>query len=474
MTFGAILLAAIGLTGVWADDLRVRAYFDANNVKVGDPMTLTLDFLSEADLSELHPPVLAKAVGGKIWKIDQASAKTDTHDNLRRITYRVRPLKAGVIRFPPLEFKCGEQVFSSNEIPVHAKPGDGVAIELAAEEDAMPPIPEADGAEGSADEWFEIRRNLHTGEYAAAAEKLNAMAWKYGQTPSIETAMIAARARLFGNPYEELPAWRVVARPLLKHPLPRQLEILGLWMLTAVIVMLALGKTIKHFAAVALITLALSKPDITVGEPFDFLLSIEPQTKGEIGIARIVPSERYALTFTGNLEQAGERLFRIPARYEAPVDVKSLRFKVSGMITERTEIVRAGFHMTSSSSSSFTEETNPLNVKVRPLDPASQPADFSGVIAEGLRLMELPDILNVETNDVITVTYRMGSAKPVFVPRGYVPPFAAYNWSDLEWKGYVVADGIPKTPSVECCYYNPVTQTYERAKTGGTEIKYHE
>ena len=38
---GTILLCAIQLTGVTGKDLRARAYFDANNVKVGDPLVLT-------------------------------------------------------------------------------------------------------------------------------------------------------------------------------------------------------------------------------------------------------------------------------------------------------------------------------------------------------------------------------------------------------------------------------------------------
>ena len=44
-----VLVAAIQLAGVEGTDLRARAFFDANNVKVGDPMVLTIDFLGEAD-----------------------------------------------------------------------------------------------------------------------------------------------------------------------------------------------------------------------------------------------------------------------------------------------------------------------------------------------------------------------------------------------------------------------------------------
>ena len=91
----SLLLAAIQLVGVEGSDLRARAFFDANNVKVGDPMVLTIDFLGEADFKDLHPPALAKAVGRKDWKLDDISAKTDTFRDARRLTYRVRPMREG-------------------------------------------------------------------------------------------------------------------------------------------------------------------------------------------------------------------------------------------------------------------------------------------------------------------------------------------------------------------------------------------
>ena len=63
MSWLAILFGAIQLTGVTGSDLRARAFFDANNVKVGDPMTLTIDFLGEADFRALHPPALSRGAG---------------------------------------------------------------------------------------------------------------------------------------------------------------------------------------------------------------------------------------------------------------------------------------------------------------------------------------------------------------------------------------------------------------------------
>ena len=80
-----LLLCAIELTGVTGNDLRARAFFDANNVKVGDPLVLTVDFLGDAEFRDLHPPVLSKVVDRRDWKLDDASAKTDTFRDARPV-----------------------------------------------------------------------------------------------------------------------------------------------------------------------------------------------------------------------------------------------------------------------------------------------------------------------------------------------------------------------------------------------------
>ena len=140
-----ILFAAIQLTGVTGESLRARAFFDANNVKVGDPLVLTVDFLGNADFASLHPPALSRVVGRADWKLDDASAKTDTFRDARRLTYRVRPMREGVLWFPELEFEYegtdgAKRLVRSNAIPVHAKPGVDVVVAgmSDSEEDAMP------------------------------------------------------------------------------------------------------------------------------------------------------------------------------------------------------------------------------------------------------------------------------------------------------------------------------------------------
>ena len=96
LLFGAIPL---GITG---DSLTASAAFDAYNVRLGDPMILTIEFAGSADFASIHPPALSKAVNQAEWRIDDASAKTETSrgQNARRLVYRVRPVKEGLLRFP--------------------------------------------------------------------------------------------------------------------------------------------------------------------------------------------------------------------------------------------------------------------------------------------------------------------------------------------------------------------------------------
>ncbi len=478
MIFSFILAAIIELSGVKGTDLSARAYFDVNNVKLGDPMTLYVDFIGNADFASLHPPKLAKAVNGGEWKIDEKSAKTDTFRDARRVTYRVRPLKTGVVWLPKFEFSYdgGNGFCATSPVPVHVKPGAQIEIELAASEVEMPPLPDESLSPLSQGEDFAWRRDYYGGKFQDALAALERHAWDKGQSLYIESAMIATRARLLGNPYAELPVWRVVARPLLKYPLVKQIALVLSFFLAAIVCLVAIGKTIRHFAAVSLIVVTMSNQNPQVGEEFDFLFSIPKPEVGQISISRLEPSEKYGLAITGKLQVVNDSLIRLPVRYDVPVKDLSLVWTVYGMVTEKKEINQAGFHMVSSSSRSFAESAAPVRVNVSALDPENQPKDFSGVVAENLRLLEIPDMLNVETNDVIALTYRLvlPQEKGGFIPKGWMPDGAAYWWAEGEWKGYFVADGAKATPFVECCYYDPKSKSYKRAKVGGTTIKYHE
>ena len=129
-----VLLAAISLDGVTGRELAAQASLDALNVRIGDPLTLTVDFYGTADFASIHPPELSRYVDAKVWKVDDASAKTETYRNARRLVYRVRPRKVGLVEFPSLSFSYdtadggARAEVSTEAIPVHVKPGSQVAL----------------------------------------------------------------------------------------------------------------------------------------------------------------------------------------------------------------------------------------------------------------------------------------------------------------------------------------------------------
>lgn len=589
------LVAAIQLVGVEGSELRARAFFDANNVKVGDPMVLTIDFLGEADFKDLHPPALAKVVGRGDWKLDDASAKTDTFRDARRLKYRIRPMREGVLWFPALEFEYkgpdgAKRITRSNEIPVHAKGGAQVVVEEMGEEtDEMPkppeliadvrgrdaPAPKSGGSWGggvppplSEDELFrwrkamakptadgfaefdfpEARMNeatcaIREGNWARAMKVYSALEWRIGQTPEIEKGMIAALALKYDNPAVELPVWRQVLRPILRFGWAGRAGIvLGGFGALALLVWI-LGRGIRAVACVAVAAglagaveaqglsqlireaeeqmnrmqrqmqqamgsggffshfgeklpreqvrvtaaVATSKPVLQVGDPFEFIIALEYPRTASVGQIRLTPSESFGLNFTGQAQNLTDgkssnpsnvvKRLALPARYDVPYRGK-IAFAVSGMVTGTSSRDRGMFTM--SFSNSFQTETEPLPVDVRPLPSANQPEGFAGIVSEGLRVHETCDILTVETNDVVTITYRMFPKG--YVPADFLPEGSAFEWmrqtdregrvQEIEYRRYFVADGAATTPELVISYYDPRTKSYKSAKTGGTPLKY--
>ena len=576
-----VLVAAIQLMGVEGTDLRARAFFDANNVKVGDPMILTIDFLGEADFKDLHPPALSKIVGKGDWKLDDVSAKTDTFRDARRLTYRVRPMREGVLWFPALEFEYegpdgAKRITRSNEIPVHAKGGVQVDMseEMGEEANEMPKPPalvsglQVSGlrskvsedvefawrkamAKPTADAFAEFdfpaaRMNeatcaIREGNWARAMKIYQKLEWTTGQTPEMEKGMIAALALKHDNPAVELPVWRQVLRPILRFGWKGRVGIvLGGFAALALIFWL-LGRGIKAVACVAVAVgcvsaanaqglfqqmeeemermrqqmqqsmgagggffshfgekvqrepvritakVATSKPVLQVGDPFEFIIALEYPKTASVGQIRLTPSEHFGLVFTGQAQNLTDgrssnpsnvvKRLAVPARYDVPYKGR-IAFSIEGMVTGRQ--TRNGGMFTMSFSNSFQCDTMPLSINVKPLPSENQPADFAGIISEGLRIHETCDILKVETNDVVTITYRMFPNG--YVPADFLPKGSAFEWvrqtdregrvQEIEYRRYFVADGATKTPELVIPYYDPRTKTYKSAKTGGTPLKY--
>lgn len=573
----AFLLAVIELSGVTGSHLRARAFFDAHNVKVGDPLILTVDFIGEADFSALHPPRLSKAVSVKDWKVDDASAKTDTYRDARRLTYRVRPMREGVLYFPSLEFSYlnsyGKKVVvRANEIPVHAKSSSSVVVEGMDEVfNAMPhPSPlivelgkkpwgvKADSL--SDDELFawkkacsnptadafaafsfpeaklnEARCALVAGEWSRAMSIFRRLEWRIGQTEEIERGIVSALALRFENPAVELPVWRKVLRPLLRFTwLGRILSVVAAFLLM-VIISRVFSKLLKLFAAFTLFLSPLVPFDVfaedifemmrrevrrmdesfdkigggfgffdvsrqdpvkvkatakmnalrpTVGEEFEFIISIEAPKRVTLSDIRITPSETYSLKITGrarNLEdeRVGSNVVKriaIPVRYDSPMKGK-IHFTVLGSAASAVSSSRRSAMMQYSYSRTFRTSTEPIDFEVAPLPSLGKPSDFSGIVSEYLRLHEMCDILKVETNDIVCITYRLYS-KNAHVPEDFLPPGSAFEMARepkgeyIDYRRFFVADGAEKTPVISIPYYDPRSKSYRRVETGRTSLTY--
>ncbi|MGN0832032.1 MAG: hypothetical protein ACI4RD_00105 [Kiritimatiellia bacterium] len=570
-----LCLAAIHLVGVTGSELRTRAFFDANNVKVGDPMVLTVDFIGEAEFKDLHPPALARAVDRKDWKVDDVSAKTDTFRDARRLTYRVRPMREGLIWFPALDFTYdgpdgSPRRVRSNAIPVHAKAGAQVAVEeLGEAPDAMPQPPalRRDVADASVfateDDRFRWRKALahptadaflpfdfpearmneatcaiRAGNWARALKLYRQLEWRIGQTPEIEQGIVAALALRYENEAVELPVWRQVFRPVLRYGWPGRAGIAGGVVAVLAALFWLVGRGIRAVACVTIAVgcccpaaaqgifqqmeeqmnrmhrqlqqafgggglgfgerhvrepvriaakLATDRRELQVGEPFEFILSLEYPKTASVGQIRLTPSESFGLVFTGQASNLtdGEpsnpsnvvKRLAVPARYDVPYRGR-IAFSIEGMVSGRENRQDGAFSFTFSNS--FRCDTDSLLLAVKPLPDAGQPDDFSGIVSEGLRVHETCDILRVETNDVVTITYRLFPNG--YVPAEFQPKDVAFEWSrqqdregrvrEIEYRRYFVADGAAKTPELVISYYDPRTKAYEQARTGGTPLRY--
>ena len=378
---------------------------------------------------------------------------------------------------------------------------------------------------------------IREGNWSRAMKIYQKLEWTTGQTPEMEQGIVAALALRYDNPAVELPVWRQVLRPLLRFGWKGRVGLVIGGFAALALVFWLIGRGIRAVACVAVAVGCVSaasaqglfeqfeqmeqrmqqqmqqmqqafgggfgervsresvkivasvktnKQELQVGDPFEFILSLEYPRSASVGQIQMSPSETFGLRFTGqatnltdgrsaNTNNVVKRL-AVPARYDVPYKGK-IAFSIQGMVTGRQSRGRS-FNFTFSNS--FRVNTNPLAIDVKPLATAGQPDDFAGIISEGLRVHETCDLLQVETNDVVTITYRMFPNG--YVPADFLPKDAAFEWTrqqdregrirEIEYRRYFVADGAPKTPELVIPYYDPRTKTYKSAKTGGTSLIY--
>lgn len=234
-------------------------------------------------------------------------------------------------------------------------------------------------------------------------------------------------------------------------------------------------------------SVATDRERLQVGEPFAFIVSLEAPRTVSIGEIRMTPSEMFGLTVTGPAQNLADgtsgnpsnvvKRLSVPVRYDVPFKGE-ISFAIEGMASGRHTGFGGRVNMTFSNS--FRCDTAPLPVHVRPLPSAGQPDDFAGVVSEGLTVLELPDILRVETNDVVTITYRIRPKG--YVPADFLPRGAAFEWArqtdrdgrvqEIEYRRFFVADGAAATPVISIPYYDPRRKAYATATAGGMPLRY--
>lgn len=569
----AAAVSVIPLDGVVGTKLSPRSDLDAYNVNIGDPMILTIDFIGKADFGALHPPELSDAVDSAVWKVDDKSAKTDTYRDARRITYRVRPVKEGCLEFPALTFTykhyiTGETLEASTlPIPVHAK--KSAQVELSALDEFNDALPQPDGivadlasspwksgAGLSDDELFAWRKacaladaakfrdfdfpearlneaacEILAGNWARALSIYSSLEWKIGQTVSIERGIVAAIALKTSNRDAELPMWRRVMRPVLRHPWQgRALYAAGAFLAVGAVFMLlrAILRIIVCFAVAFIVAqsalafdpfaemervqemmrrgmnpmrplgfpggagmsingvemsppeitakVAADKTKLTVGETFNLIVSIDVPKDCTLSEIRINTSRRLGLTGVGKSEnlpdEPGSSNDRVVKRMSIPLryDIpfkEDVYFYVVGMC-ER--VIRKG-NSWSSFSSNFSENAGFLKIEVKNLDGVETPDDYNGCVGEKFAAFQRADLREVETNDVVSLIVTVRS-EGAFIPENAFPGQLGRDRGTVVFKRLFRARGEALTPDVSFSYYDPSLKEFRRATAKGVPLKY--
>ena len=577
MFLSASILAAavsvIPLEGVKCADMTVRADLDAYNVFEGDPIVLTVDFIGNADFGSLHPPELSGAVDSGVWKIDDKSAKTDTYRNVRRMTYRIRPVKDGCLEFPALTFSyrhfhTGEKVeVSTSPIPVHSKTTSQVVISGEDDGGIVWPLPDGLLIDLSSSQWgsqtgltedqlFAWRKACASTNAAAFKEfdfpeaRLNEAAceilagnwqralsiysyleWEIGQMPAVERGMVAALALKTSNPHAELPMWRQIFRPVLKHSwigrslyaLGSILVVLGLFfasrLLLKLIVCFVAAIVFAHEAAaqdifeemermqemmrremnsmrmnssgggsmMSVNGMQMDRPQITakvsvdknelvVGETFNLLISLDAPKDCTLSQIHINPSRTIGLSSAGESENLTDETSsvtnRVIKRISIPLryDVPfkgEVAFTINGMCDR--VISSRGFR--SSFSTSFGTDAGSIDFDVKLLDGVKTPDDYNGCIGERFTANQRLSFYEVETNDVVValITVRANNA---FMPENAFTNEQGRDRNTVVYKKLFRATGEAKTPDISFSYYNPSKKDFSRVIAKGVPLKY--
>lgn len=385
----------------------------------------------------------------------------------------------------------------------------------------------------------EAASELMTNNWARALEIYSKLEWSIGQCEELERGMKVALAQRAGVMKAELPLWRRALRPVLKFALFGRCIAAAIFLALVALALWLIRRSVRSLAAVALVfafaeaafaqarldpfaemermrkemdeqmnavfgmggmmgglggggmrmtingqaapevnikaSVVPDKSDLTVGENFNFILSLEMPKSCTVQVAQFAPSRTAGWTLTGKPSVMADaassdtnsvvRRISIPVRYDAPFEER-LSCSVGGMYTCRIVSGRSS----STFSQNFSAESAPVWMKVKPLPGTDKPADYTGVVAGKVDYRCKASRTKVATNDVVVLDCRL-------TIDGYIPPGAVKGGTrtgekEISFKKYFVADGSPDTGKFSFSWYDPEAKDFKRLERPGVKLTY--
>ena len=227
------------------------------------------------------------------------------------------------------------------------------------------------------------------------------------------------------------------------------------------------------------VTVKPDKTSITVGDTFNFIVSLDAPKSCTLSLSSFTPSVMGGFSMEGradNLPDARSsntnnvvRRVSIPVRYDAPFSGR-VTFDVGGSYDMVIRSSGRGRSFTQSFSSDFSAKSTPIWMEVKPLPSDKKPADYTGCVGSSFSVSQKAERYVVETNDVVVVTVRVNYEG--YVPDGAVPGEVERGRNYVVAKRYFVADGSPAVDSVKISYYDTKQRRFASVSSGEMPLRY--
>ncbi len=122
--------------GAVGRSLNFKTYLSTTLCKVGDPITLTVEFTGEVNAENIRPPELKfdKATD-KLFRVYDNTVESESIEGGKRFKYRLRPLVSGTMEFPSIKtayyntVKAEYVTISSSPLPLQAEAATQIITE---------------------------------------------------------------------------------------------------------------------------------------------------------------------------------------------------------------------------------------------------------------------------------------------------------------------------------------------------------